>query len=643
MPYIGRGLTTGAQYQKLDDIAINNATTFTMSVGSANVSPDQNHLILVVNGVMQEPGTGFTVAGSTCTLASAITTSGHSGLDTIYGVIAGDAAFAAYDSIGANALGVTAGTAAASKAVVLDGSKNIATLGTIGSGAITATGSSSFATSIKTPLIEYTDGDNAITIADGGGITAAAGITSTAASNSFGATAFSGAVTTNSTIDGIDIATRDAVLTSTTTTAGAALPKAGGTMTGNIVMGDDTSIGIADDAERIEFDGAGDISVLGANFGIGTTSPDTELHVESTSDVQQEIRVQNSTTRLLMGVGDSSNNRFTGSVNSSGYIGTIDSQAMEFATANTTRMVISSAGKVGIGTTSIDGTLHLDAGTSSDLVIEKDAAGAASVRFHNAGSQVSYIQLDSDENMTHYGGSGIDQIFYAGGAERMRIVSDGQVKIAGSVANQLLYVEQDNTSNEAVRIYGPAATSATVAILNVLTNNGADANTGLRVMQNGSVGIGTASPGRHLQIGLNQSAHTYLRISSHTSYEQGLEFAVNGTAVWQMLNTSADVLAIYDVSDSSTAASISAGDNDWQAGSDLRIKKDIVNIDSTLDKINKLRPITWKRKYGNLDRIYPGLVAQEVLPHFPLVVGGTEDSFEEITEEVEGEDITIRL
>ena len=25
MPYVGRGLTTGAQYQKLDDIAINNA------------------------------------------------------------------------------------------------------------------------------------------------------------------------------------------------------------------------------------------------------------------------------------------------------------------------------------------------------------------------------------------------------------------------------------------------------------------------------------------------------------------------------------------------------------------------------------------------------------------------------------------
>ena len=47
--------------------------------------------------------------------------------------------------------------------------------------------------------------------------------------------ALTGAVTTNSTFDGVDIAVRDGILTSTTTTANAALPKAGGTMTGTLV------------------------------------------------------------------------------------------------------------------------------------------------------------------------------------------------------------------------------------------------------------------------------------------------------------------------------------------------------------------------------------------------------------------------
>ena len=46
--------------------------------------------------------------------------------------------------------------------------------------------------------------------------------------------AMTGPITTNSTFDGVDIAARDAVLTSTTTTANAALPKSGGTMTGTL-------------------------------------------------------------------------------------------------------------------------------------------------------------------------------------------------------------------------------------------------------------------------------------------------------------------------------------------------------------------------------------------------------------------------
>ena len=66
---------------------------------------------------------------------------------------------------------------------------------------------------------------------DGSGIT---GVTDAAALPKAGG-AMTGAITTNSTFDGVDIATRDAILTSTTTTAGAALPKAGGTMTGALI------------------------------------------------------------------------------------------------------------------------------------------------------------------------------------------------------------------------------------------------------------------------------------------------------------------------------------------------------------------------------------------------------------------------
>jgi len=67
-----------------------------------------------------------------------------------------------------------------------------------------------------------------------GGLTWAADSTTDSTKLPLAGGALTGAVTTNSTFDGVDIATRDGILTSTTTTASAALPKAGGTMTGAI-------------------------------------------------------------------------------------------------------------------------------------------------------------------------------------------------------------------------------------------------------------------------------------------------------------------------------------------------------------------------------------------------------------------------
>jgi len=60
-------------------------------------------------------------------------------------------------------------------------------------GAVDISGNALVSGEVQTANIGYTDGDNAITIADGGGITAAAGITSTAAANTLGATSFNDA------------------------------------------------------------------------------------------------------------------------------------------------------------------------------------------------------------------------------------------------------------------------------------------------------------------------------------------------------------------------------------------------------------------------------------------------------------------
>jgi hypothetical protein len=83
--------------------------------------------------------------------------------------------------------------------------------------------------------------------------------------------AMTGAITTNSTFDGVDIATRDAVLTSTTTTANAALPKAGGAMTGAITT-------------NSTFDGR-DVATDGAKLDGIAASANNYVHPNHSGDV----------------------------------------------------------------------------------------------------------------------------------------------------------------------------------------------------------------------------------------------------------------------------------------------------------------------------------------------------------------------
>jgi hypothetical protein len=87
----------------------------------------------------------------------------------------------------------TLGAAEASKFLTVNSDIDVAS----GLRNLTATGYLQGTISLRTALIQYTDGDDAITIADGGGVTMAAGITSTAVSNTFGATSFNDANITN--------------------------------------------------------------------------------------------------------------------------------------------------------------------------------------------------------------------------------------------------------------------------------------------------------------------------------------------------------------------------------------------------------------------------------------------------------------
>jgi len=75
MAYIGREPQVG-NFQVCDAISVvNGQAAYTMQVGSVNVSPETaNHMLVSLNGVLQAPGSSYTVSGSTITFASNLVT-----------------------------------------------------------------------------------------------------------------------------------------------------------------------------------------------------------------------------------------------------------------------------------------------------------------------------------------------------------------------------------------------------------------------------------------------------------------------------------------------------------------------------------------------------------------------------------------
>ena len=75
MAYIGKVPVAG-NFQVLDAISVvNGQAAYTMQVGGVDVSPlSANHMIVSLNGVLQKPGSSYTISGATITFASNLVT-----------------------------------------------------------------------------------------------------------------------------------------------------------------------------------------------------------------------------------------------------------------------------------------------------------------------------------------------------------------------------------------------------------------------------------------------------------------------------------------------------------------------------------------------------------------------------------------
>ena len=288
---------------------------------------------------------------------------------------------------------------------------------------------------VQTANIGFTDGDNAITIADGGGITAANGITSTAASNSFGATSFNDSNITNVgdialdslSADGSSISIASPVVINGTTPS-LTIGDAGAEDTSLVFDGNakDFYVGLDDSADKL---------VVGVGSTVGTNSiltlDDDSVVIGDGAAVDTSIVFDGNAQDFYIALDDSADDLLIGNgstVGSNVAIGINESQVVQFNGAYTFP--------------TSDG--------SADQVLKTNGSGALSFGSVSAGTPTSIADADGDTKVQCEESSDEDKIrFDTGGTERMRINDSGQVSINDSTDpdNAAEFLQVRGTSN----------------------------------------------------------------------------------------------------------------------------------------------------------------------------------------------------
>jgi hypothetical protein len=248
-------------------------------------------------------------------------------------------------------------------------------------------------------------------------------------------------------------------------------------------------------------------------------------------------------------------------------------------TNNTEKMRIDSSGNVGIGTSSPATQLQMNSGASTysdQLRIRNTNFGNADI---GVGSGIMAIATDMS-NITFYTSSSLGT---TGSAlptnERMRIDSSGNVLIGTTTAGLKLTVQAGVTI-----VSGDQSTCRLV-----LQNTTSPGRTFSLVA--GTVGVGNDD----FTIYDNTASATRVTLKANGEFIIGTadngdyNLQCNGTGVW--------------------------GAGAYVNGSDARIKEDIAPIESGLDVVKKLNPVTYryKEEWSKDQSTQTGFIAQELL------------------------------
>ena len=259
-------------------------------------------------------------------------------------------------------------------------------------------------------------------------------------------------------------------------------------------------------ADGAVVDSAGPSFFNGGNVGIGTSSPNTQLQINSATDPKIRLESNESGSKRL--------ELWIDGGEAIGYIAADQSASqLAFKTAGTERMRIDSSGNVGIGITDPDQALEIGAGGKLKLS-----------RADNSRSMLLYTNnadcvIQSDTDPLHLQSANRMTFATNGASERMRIDTSGNVGI-GTAAPGSLYatarqlVIGNGTADVGMTIYTPGTGIGRIFFADGLSGGaqyaafinydhanqrmqfgtGSTGTTDVAIDQYGKVGIGTNSP-----------------------------------------------------------------------------------------------------------------------------------------------------
>ena len=336
-------------------------------------------------------------------------------------------------------------------------------------------------------------------------------------------------------------------------------------------------------------------SAVSGNVGIGTTTPGAKLEISHGANQWLQVKPYSTISNKIV---------------SSGGLG-----IAIMGNENNIPLDIDGSGNVGIGTDTpgakleVAGQVKITGGTpGAGKVLTSDTVGLASWQTPSGGGDFSNGGEAGGANRTLGNTDNFAFGFLTNGTERMSITGSGLVGIGTTNPGAKLQIKGTGTGTSQA----------------LLINNSANA-VNVTLFDNGNFGLGDQGPDATLEV-VKRGTTDLLNLSSTTAGDGDL-----------MTVTDTGKVGIGTISPDDGRVEVKGGsvcvdtDSDDIASScianesDIRLKKNIKSIESPLEKLQKIRGVTFDWRWDEYDQVKRfkamphgiGVIAQEVEEVFP--------------------------